>query len=61
MRIFEFQLFISQFDIVKKWEYQYSNVLYELLAQHYGLETLWMDITSDLEVALFFATCEYAA
>lgn len=59
MRIFEFQLFISQFDIVKKWESQYSNVLYELLAQHYGLETLWMDITSDLEVALFFATCEW--
>lgn len=59
MRILEFRFFISQFDIVKKWEAQYSDVLYELLAQHYGLETLWMDITSDFEVALFFAACQW--
>lgn len=59
MRILEFRFFISQFDIVKEWESKYSDVLYELLAQHYGLETLWMDITSDFEVALFFATCQW--
>lgn len=59
MRILEFQFFISQFDIAKKWEAEYSDMLYELLAQHYGLETLWLDITSDLEVALFFAVCRW--
>nr|WP_300129588.1 FRG domain-containing protein [uncultured Butyricicoccus sp.] len=59
MRILEFRFLISQFDLVKRWEAQYSDVLYELLAQHYGLETLWIDITSDLEVALFFAACQW--
>lgn len=28
-------------------ENQISDVLYEVLAQHYGLETNWLDITSD--------------
>jgi hypothetical protein len=35
------------------------DLLYEQLAQHYGLETTWLDITSDLEVALFFACCKF--
>jgi hypothetical protein len=34
-------------------------LLYEQLAQHYGLETMWLDITSDFEVALFFACCKF--
>lgn len=55
MRIAEFKSFISEFDIVKNW--QYGDVLYEPLAQHYGLETEWLDITNDFNVALFFATC----
>ena len=59
MRMNEFRFFIDQFDIVQKWREINLDVLYELLAQHYGLETQWMDITSDLEVALFFATCQW--
>ena len=54
MRIAEFKLFISQFDIVKNWA---CDVLYEPLAQHYGLDTEWLDITNDFNAALFFATC----
>ena len=42
---------------MKNWKY--GDVLYDLLAQHYGLETGWLDITSDFNVALFFATCWY--
>lgn len=57
MRIAEFKHLIDKFDHVKNWNY--GDVLYELLAQHYGLETGWLDITSDFRVALFFATCYY--
>ncbi len=35
------------------------DLLYEQLAQHYGLETYWLDITTDFEVALFFACCKF--
>jgi hypothetical protein len=35
------------------------DLLYEQIAQHYGLETCWLDITSDFEVALFFACCKF--
>lgn len=59
MRIVEFQLFLNKLKIVQFWLHNYGTVLYESLAQHYGLETEWLDITSDLEVALFFATCKY--
>lgn len=29
------------------------------MAQHYGLETNWLDITGDFNVALFMATCKW--
>jgi len=35
------------------------DLLYEQLAQHYGFETTWLDLTSDFEVALFFACCKF--
>jgi len=35
------------------------DLLYVQLAQHYGFETKWLDITSDFEVALFFACCKF--
>lgn len=57
MRIEEFTAFIRSFEHVKKWKC--SDVLYDCLAQHYGLETPWLDITNDFNVAMFFATCTY--
>ncbi len=32
---------------------------YEGLAQHYGIKTSVLDLTSNLDVAMFFATCNY--
>ena len=58
MRVYELSCLLNKFDHVKTWK-KYSDVLYEVLAQHYGLETGWLDITSDFNVALFFANSYY--
>lgn len=55
MRLFEFSCFIDQFQSVQEWNR--CDVFYELLGQHYGLETNWLDVTNDFSTALFFATC----
>lgn len=55
MRVAEFRALLRKFQHVLTWKD--SDVLYEPLAQHYGLETGWLDITSDFNTALFFATC----
>ncbi len=55
MRIAEFKFFLEKFQHVREWKI--SDVLYDAIAQHYGLETSWLDITSDFKVAMFFATC----
>lgn len=57
MRIAEFGIFLCRLEIVQFWSQNYGTVLFESLAQHYGLETEWLDITNDFDVALFFATC----
>ena len=59
MRIWQFEKFIWQFDIVPYWEAKLSDVNYMALAQHYGFETSLLDITNDARVALFFAICKY--
>lgn len=55
MRIAEFAILLKKFEHVQKWSI--SDILFETLAQHYGLETGWLDITTDFDVAMFFATC----
>lgn len=57
MRVGEFAGFLFRMGFVQYWAREVGSVLYEPLAQHYGLETEWLDITSDFNVALFFATC----
>lgn len=59
MRIQEFKRLIDRTNIVNQWKNLGLDILYEPLAQHYGLDTTWLDITSDFRVALFFATCTY--
>ena len=51
MRVAEFKAFLRKFDHVKNWNY--CDVLYDALAQHYGLETGWLDITNDFNEALY--------
>lgn len=55
MRIAEFKALLEKFEHVQQWDI--SDIQYEALAQHYGLETGWLDITTDFDVAMFFATC----
>lgn len=57
MKIVEFTKLLKKFDIVKDWNY--GDVIYDALAQHYGLATDLVDITNDLKTALFFACCKY--
>lgn len=49
--------FLDKFDAVMYWGA--SSINYGGLAQHYGIKTPLLDITSDLETALFFACCKY--
>ena len=56
MRVWQFRKVVWQFDIVPYWEAKLSDANYMALAQHYGFETLLLDITNNAKVALFFAT-----
>ena len=49
--------FFSSFDVINSWNV--SEINYEALAQHYGFPTTLMDITSDVQTALFFMCCKY--
>lgn len=59
MRVWQFRKVVWQFDIVPYWEAKLSDANYMALAQHYGFETLLLDITNNAKVALFLATCQY--
>jgi endonuclease III-like uncharacterized protein len=56
LRLYECFDFFDNFDVVKQWAY--SEVNYLALAQHYGLRTQMLDITTSLKTALFFACCK---
>lgn len=68
MRIADFLWLLLKFDHTQMFlslELMLNNkptgidLLYEQIAQHYGLDTVWLDITSDFEVALFFSCCKF--
>lgn len=57
LRIVEFGLWMNTLSFVKQWPY--GTVMHGAVAQHYGIPTNAMDITSDIKTALFFACCSY--
>lgn len=56
LRLDQCCLAFDSFEVVTKWRDNSVNHL--ALAQHYGLRTMMIDITSDLKTALFFACCK---
>lgn len=60
MRLVQFQRLLKSHPVVTRFfERHHFLVNEEGLAQHYGLKTEVLDLTSNLDVALFFATCKY--
>lgn len=59
LKSIEFELDIQRFPQVEFAKKDYCNIDYVALAQHYGLKTNYIDITSQLEIAAFFATQKY--
>lgn len=57
MKIIEFSRWLNQLDCVRKW--RYGDVFHGAIAQHYGIPTNGIDVSSNLKVALFFACCKY--
>lgn len=57
IRIIEFSLWVDQLSFVKSWPY--GDVFHGAIAQHYGIPTSGMDVTTDLKTALFFACCHF--
>lgn len=57
LRIVEFSLWLCELPFVRDWPF--GDVFHGAIAQHYGIPTNGIDITSDLKTALFFACCCY--
>lgn len=58
-RAVQFFDFLLKFEITKFWLGHVCDINYLALAQHYGFPTELFDLTHDIRVALFFATCKY--
>ena len=60
MRFILFCDMLDTYPIVDKFfKRHHFKIDYEGLAQHYGLLTSVLDLTSNIDIALFFATCWY--
>ena len=57
MRIICFHGFLTMFR--QYIEFPFGAPLGGLIAQHYGLDTQFLDMTDDIKVALFFACCKH--
>lgn len=59
LKYLEFTRLLNSFVHTKRFEEIGITVLYEQIAQHYGIKTRWLDITNDFDIALFFACCKF--
>lgn len=59
LKLFEFELILEQFPQVNFAFQDYCKVDFKALAQHYGMNTDLLDVSSDIAVAAFFATHYY--
>ena len=59
IRLEEFKLMALQYPLVNFFQRKGYEVDFKGLAQHYGLGTDVLDLTSSIDIALFFAMCSY--
>lgn len=60
LRQVEFKFLLDNHPVVKSFFQKNTfKIDYTGLAQHYGLKTNIIDLTNDIEIALFFAMCQY--
>ena len=55
IKMVDFSLWLSRLDCVRRWPH--GDVFHGAIAQHYGIATNGMDVSSNLKIALFFACC----
>lgn len=62
MRLVAFKRLLDSHPVIQYFFRKHNFLVsVEGLAQHYGIETEILDLTSNLDVALFFAVCKYNA
>jgi hypothetical protein len=61
IRIAEFEILLKLHPLIQYAVQEKIELDYDALAQHYGLPTFWLDITSSIEVATFFAVVSFDA
>ncbi|MEI7830042.1 MAG: FRG domain-containing protein [Prolixibacteraceae bacterium] len=60
LRQVEFKILLDQHPVVNRFFKKYNFKIDGIgLAQHYGLKTDILDLTNDLDIAIFFALCHY--
>ena len=56
----ELCLTLKKLNFVANWPFS-SQIDFTAISQHYGIKTTYIDVTSDIKVALFFACCTFDA